>query len=73
MIHCLHILSLSFSLSLSVSVPLTSQIIFVLSTVEWIDIFLLISTSLVARVKLETHKTPDTSVDGNSFMNVVGC
>jgi hypothetical protein len=24
-------------------------------------------------VKLETHKTPDTSVDGNSFMNVVGC
>jgi hypothetical protein len=70
MIHCLHILSLSLSLSLSV--PLTSQIIFVLSTVEWIDIFLLISTSLVARVKLETQ-TPDMSVDGNSFMSVVGC
>jgi hypothetical protein len=66
MIHCLHILSLSFSLSFS----LTSQIIFVLSTVEWIDSSS--SRPLVARVKLETQ-TPDMSVDGNSFMNVVGC
>jgi hypothetical protein len=66
MIHCLHILSLCVSLSLS----LTSQIIFVLSTVEWIDSSS--SPPLVARVKSETQ-TLDMSVDGNSFMNVVGC
>jgi hypothetical protein len=66
MIHCLHIRSLSLSLSLS----LTSQIIFVLSTVQWIDSSS--SRPLVARVKLET-RTPDMSVDGNLFMNVVGC